>query len=174
VRPFERLRPHKKPTKPVTGRAVLFALVGFFGVVIAINAVMAVLAVRTMPGTESDTPYQDGIGYNAEIAAAHDQAARGWRVAGRVDRGGDGRATVTVEAHDSGGAPLPGLAFTARLVRPTDKRIDRIVPLIERGRGRYVGEAADVSPGLWLVEFEADQGAGGIPMFRSNNRITLD
>jgi len=180
MRPYERLRAGElaardpDPTladKPLSGRTVLFALLGFFGVVIGVNVVMAALAIGTMPGLENETPYQAGIGYNAEIGAARAQAARGWKVASHVDRDADGRAAVMVEARDSDGAPVPGLAVTVRLVRPTDKRADRTVWLGEREAGTYLGAAADVAPGVWDVELEA--GRGSQRMFRSKNRVTL-
>ena len=84
MRPYERLRAGEWTArdhdaqladKPLSGRTVLFILLGFFGVVIGVNAVMAALAIGTMPGLENETPYQAGIGYNAEIGAARAQAA---------------------------------------------------------------------------------------------------
>ena len=82
-----------------------------------------------------------------------------------------GHAAVTVDARDANSAPLPGLAVTVRLIRPTDQRGDRLATLNERETGRYVGEAADVAEGLWDVEIEA--GRGEERLYRSKNRITL-
>jgi nitrogen fixation protein FixH len=132
---------------------------------------MMALAIGTMPGLENETPYRAGIGYNAEIDAARTQAALHWKVASHVDRAADGRASVTVEARDSEGAPVPGLAVMVRLVRPTDKRADRTVSLRERETGVYLGAAADVAPGVWDIELEAERGSQR--MFRSKNRVTL-
>ena len=179
MRPFERLRAHAVATPPaaaaaagtIDGRTVLLSLLTFFGVVIGANIVMATLAIRTMPGTEVESPYLAGIKYNSEIIAAREQAGRGWRMASHVDRDADGRAIVRVEAQDRDGAPLTGLAVTVRLARPTDKHADRIVALTERAGGSYVGETADVVAGVWDLEFEADR--GDRRMFRSKNRVTL-
>jgi nitrogen fixation protein FixH len=150
----------------------LWSLLGFFGVVIGANVVMTTLAIRTMPGLEVESPYIAGLKYNAEIAAARAQAARGWRIGSHVERNPGGRAVVTVEARDRNGAPLTGLAMTVRLARPADKRADRFVALTERGRGGYRGEAGEVVAGVWDVEIEADRGAER--MFRSKNRVTLN
>jgi nitrogen fixation protein FixH len=79
---------------------------------------------------------------------------------------------VTIEARDRDGTPLPGLALSVRLARPTDKRADRAFTLGERSAGRYFGEASDVSAGIWDLEVEADR--GGERLFRSRSRITLD
>jgi nitrogen fixation protein FixH len=156
----------------LSGRTVLLSLVGFFAVVIGVNVTMMTLAISTMPGTEVESPYLPGIKYNAEISAAHAQDARGWRMTSHVDRTGDGRVVVTIEARDRDGAPLPGLGLSVRLARPTDKRADRAFTLGERSAGRYFGEASDVAAGIWDLEVEADR--GGERLFRSRSRITLD
>jgi nitrogen fixation protein FixH len=156
----------------LSGRTVLFSLIGFFAVVIGVNVTMMTLAISTMPGTEVESPYLAGIKYNSEISAARAQEARGWRMTSHVERAGDGRAVVTLEARDSDGALLTGLALSVRLARPTDRRADRAVSLGERSAGRYAGEANDVAAGIWDLEVEADR--GGERLFRSRNRITLD
>jgi nitrogen fixation protein FixH len=180
VRPFERLRA-RGPTAgtaaasssgPLTGRMVLLSLLGFFGVVIGANVALTALAISTMPGTEVENPYLAGIKYNDEIAAAREQAGRGWKMTSRVRRDAGGRAAVAVEARDPTGAPLTGLAVTVRLARPTDQRADRGIVLTEHGGGSYSGEAGDVVAGVWDLEIEADRGARR--MFRSKNRVTLD
>jgi nitrogen fixation protein FixH len=158
--------------RPLSGRTVLLSVLAFFGVVIGVNAVMATLAIVTMPGLETEKPYQAGIGYNTEIEAARAQAARHWKVASRIDRDAGGRAAVTVEARDGNGALLGGLTVTVRLVRPTDQRADRTISLGEREMGTYLGEAADVAPGAWDVELDANRGSERL--FRSRNRVTLE
>jgi nitrogen fixation protein FixH len=156
----------------LSGRTVLFSLIGFFAVVIGVNVTMMTLAISTMPGTEVESPYLAGIRYNSEISAARAQEARGWHLTSHVDRAGDGRAVVVIEARDRGGAPLTGLARSVKLARPTDQRADRTFSLGERTAGRYAGEASDVAAGIWDLEVEADR--GGERLFRSKNRITLD
>ncbi len=157
--------------RALSGRTVLLSLLGFFGIVIAANGALVAFAIGTMPGLETEKPYQAGIGYNAEIAVARAQAGRGWMVVSRVVRDPSGHAAVTVDARDANSAPLPGLGVTVRLIRPTDQRADRLATLNERETGRYVGEAADVAEGLWDVEIEA--GRGEERLYRSKNRITL-
>jgi len=158
-------------TRPLTGRTVLFCLLAFFGVVIGVNMVMMKLAIDTLPGTEVDSAYRASLAFNSEISAAREQAARNWRVAAHVERSLDGHATVQVEAHDRDGAPVSGLAFSGRLMRPIDKRADRALALAERESGIYRGGAADVAPGQWDLVIEADR--GGERLFLSRNRVML-
>jgi nitrogen fixation protein FixH len=158
--------------RPLTGRAVLVSLLGFFAVVIGVNGVMMALAIGTMPGLESEKPYQTGVTYNAEIETARAQAARRWTVASQVGRDAHGRATVRVEARDADRAPVGGLAVTVRLIRPTDQRSDHATWLGEREPGTYLGEVADVAPGVWDVELNAARVSERL--FRSRNRIILE
>jgi nitrogen fixation protein FixH len=171
--PHERLRAETAvASRPLTGRMVLISLFGFFGVVMGINGVMIALAIGTMPGLESEKPYQAGIGYNAEIATARAQAARHWTVATHITHDTSQRASIKVEPRDADGAPVSGLMVTVRLMRPTDQRADRALSLQERDMGTYLGETADVAPGTWNIEIEA--GRGSARLFRSRSRVALE
>jgi len=158
--------------RPLTGRAVLLCLLAFFGVVIGANMIMMKLAIDTLSGTEVDSAYKASLAYNAEIRAAHQQAARGWSVAVRAERSAIGAVGVRVEARDAVGVPLTGLTFSARLARPTDKRADRTAALAEREAGIYRGQILEVAPGQWDLVLEAER--GGERLFLSRNRVILE
>lgn len=157
--------------RPITGRAVLIYMLAFFGVIIAVNVVMMKLAIDTMPGLEVESSYSAGKAYNAEIAAAREQSARAWHVAGHVQHHEDGRTFLEVEARDRAGAPITGLMFSAELERPIDRRADRRLALTERGAGIYSGEASDLAPGQWELVLQAERGSERV--FLSKNRIEL-
>jgi nitrogen fixation protein FixH len=157
--------------RPLGGRIVLIWLASFFAVVIGVNALMAKLAIDTMPGTDVDSAYQAGNAYNAQISAARAQDARHWQVHGSIERRADGRAVVEVKARDSEGVPLKDLTFLAQLERPIDRRADRRLALTEREAGIYSGEAVDVASGQWDLVLEADSGSRRV--FLSRNRVLL-
>jgi nitrogen fixation protein FixH len=157
--------------RPITGRTVLFWLLGFFGVVIAFNAVMVKFALDTLPGAEVASAYRASIRFNAEIARAKAQDARHWQIGAHVERAPGGRALVQVDARDANGTPLAGLVFTARFSRPTDARADRTVPLGERGSGVYRGAVDDVAAGQWDLVIQAERGKERV--FLSRNRVVL-
>ncbi len=157
--------------RTLTGGTVLLYLLAFFGVVIGVNVTMMKLAIDTLPGTEVDSPYAVGNAYNQEIEAARMQAARHWQVAAHVERRPDGAAVVRIDARDATDAPVSGVAFTARLARPADKRYDREVSLSERESGVYRGDAPDVMPGQWDLIIEANRGSERL--FLSRNRMVL-
>jgi nitrogen fixation protein FixH len=158
--------------KPLTGRKVLIMLVAFFGVVFGVNFLMMKLAIQTLPGTEVDSAYSASLAYEKEIAAAHDQNVRAWKVSAHIQRGADGGATVQVEARDNSGVPMSGLNFQGRFERPTDRRADQPVGMAEVGSGIYRGSAALIAPGQWDLVLEGD--AAGQRMFLSKNRVLLN
>jgi nitrogen fixation protein FixH len=158
--------------RPLTGRKVLFMLIAFFGVVIGVNLIMMKLAIQTLPGTEVDSAYSASLAYEGEIAAAHDQNTRNWKVDARVRRGPDGGATLQVEARDDSGKPMSGLKFQGRFQRPTDSRADQPIALAEVASGVYRGSAPLIAPGQWDLVLEGD--AAGQRMFLSKNRVFLN
>jgi nitrogen fixation protein FixH len=164
-------RPSTSP-KPLTGRKVLFMLLAFFGVVIGVNAIMAKLAIQTLPGTEVDSAYSASLAYENEIAAAHDQTVRNWKVDAHIQRGPDGGATLQVEARDSSGLAMTGLNFQGHFERPADRRADQAVALAEVASGVYRGSAPLIGPGQWDLVLEGD--AAGRRLFLSKNRVLLN
>ena len=164
-------RPSVSP-KPLTGGKVLFMLVAFFGVVIGVNMIMMRLAIQTLPGTEVDSAYSASLAYEKEIAAAHDQNARNWKVDAHIQRGADGGATLQVEARDNSGKPMSGLKFQGRFERP-----DRPARRSAGGAGgnghRHLSRHAPlIAPGQWDLVLEGE--AAGRRMFLSKNRVLLN
>src|SRR4029077_5255063 len=158
--------------KSLTGRKVLFMLVGFFGVVIGVNMIMMRLAIETLPGTEVDSAYSASLAYENEIAAAHDQSVRNWKVDAHIQRSADGGATLQVDARDNSEKPMTGLKFQGRFERPTDRRADQPVALAETGVGVYCGNAPALADGQWDLVLEGV--AAGRRMFLSKNRVVLN
>ncbi len=147
-------------------------MIRFFGVVFAVNGVMMKLAIQTLPGTEVDSAYSASLAYENEIAAAHDQNERNWKVDAHIQREADGGTRLRVEVHDNDGLSLAGLRFQARLERPTDRRADQPITLAEVESGIYLGDTTSIAPGQWDLVLEGD--AAGRRMFLSKNRVLLN
>jgi nitrogen fixation protein FixH len=156
--------------KEVTGRMVLICLVAFFAVVAAVNAVMTGAALSTFSGLEEESPYQEGLLFDREITAAEAQQARHWQVDAEVARRDGATASIAISARDAGGAALAGLAATAALVHPTDRRRDRDLEMTEDAPGHFTG-TSEAGSGQWDVIIELSR--DGARMFRSKNRIVL-
>ncbi len=82
---------------------------------------MATYAAKTFSGVDANDPYDSGLAYNKDIAAAKAQAALGWTV--DLNRANDaGLTQLTVNVKDKDGKPVGGLDVHAFLL-PGDAEI---------------------------------------------------
>lgn len=155
----------------LSGRRVLGYLLTFFAVVFAVNGTMIMLAIDTLPGVEVDSAYRASLAFNSEVSRAQQQAARNWHVTAHVERSGGGNAQLRLEARDAQDMRLGGVAFSARLARPTDQREDRVFRITEPEAGIYRGDTQNVGPGQWELVIEGMRGTDRV--FLSRNRLVL-
>jgi len=160
----------RKPARELTGRVVLFWLLGFFGVVFAVNAALVQAATSTFGGLETGSSYKAGLMFTQELASAQRQDARHWHVDGTLTRDRAGDAVLEFSARDRQGAALTGLTALARLAHPADARLDHAIPLNRTGAGAFHGEV-QAQPGQW--ELIVDLYRGDDRLFRSRSRVTL-
>lgn len=161
----------RKKTREITGRTVLFSLIGFFAVVMGVNAVLVKAATSTFGGVEVSSSYKAGLMFKDEVAQANRQEGRHWLVAGKLTRDGAGEAVLDVTAKDGAGVPLSGLRVVARLAHPADERQDRVITLDRIGSGEFRG-TAQAQSGQWelLLDLYRDEER----VFRSRSRVTLN
>ncbi|MFM2041734.1 MAG: putative nitrogen fixation protein fixH [Pseudomonadota bacterium] len=127
-----------------------WVFVGAMGIVLAVNAVMVTVAVKTFTGLTVEKPYERGIAYNRVLDAQQRQDALGWQVAADMDVAADGltgRLLLTVR--DAGGGAVDALAVEARLVRPVEVIDDVPLFFTPAGDGRYVATVTLPRPGQW-------------------------
>lgn len=160
--------PAKEP-KGLTGRTVLFALVAFFAVVSTVNAIMMTLAIKTMPGADVKSAYEASQTYNAEIARAAEQQARGWNADVSLDRGGE--RGLTIRLTDRSGAPVQGLSLKTRLAHPADRNSDIVAQAREIAPGVYAANLAAAHGGAWDLVLEGREADREV--YKSRSRIRL-
>jgi nitrogen fixation protein FixH len=155
----------------LTGRHVFYILLGFFGVIFAVNGVFAFYAVTGFSGVETKNAYEAGLTFDRDIKAAREQNERGWKVA--VERGtaGDGSESFKVVPKDNEGNALTGLSVSAQFKRPVDAALDRKASLKEVESGVYETAVALPARGQWIFELTAQRGER--ELFRSRNRIMV-
>ncbi len=107
-------------------------LVAFFGIVVAVNVLMATLATRTFSGTVVDNSYVASQQFNGWLAAGRAQRALGWSA--RIDL--DGARHVRV----IGRIPL-GAAITAVAFHPLGRVADMPLSFSAGRDGSYVSQA---------------------------------
>ena len=160
---------HRK-TRELTGRHVLFCLLGFFGVVFAVNAVLVKAATSTFGGVETSSSYKAGLMFEQDVARAGRQDDLHWQVGGKIARDKAGEAVLDISARDAKGIPLTGITAQARLAHPADERLDHMIALDRTNAGLFHGEA-QAQPGQWelIVDLYRDE----MRVLRSRSRVTL-
>ncbi len=122
-------------TRTFTGRHMWMVMVAFFGVVVAVNLVMARFAVSTFSGTVVDNSYVASQEFNGWLAQARTQKALGWSVAVTVDA-----ARHVVVTTQTGAYPIA--AVTAVASHPLGRIPDQPLRFDAAGPGRFVSRAA--------------------------------
>lgn len=163
--------PHgnKPEGRPLTGLGVLAILLGSFAVIAAVNSAMVYYALSTFSGEVDPHPYEHGLAYNKDIAAAVAQEARHWQVSAEVTGKGTMR-TVEAAFRDGTARAISGLHVTARLEFATDMIRDRSVTLSETAPGAYSG-TLPLAGGNWELILRAER--DGKQLFVSHNRIMV-
>jgi nitrogen fixation protein FixH len=164
------MRPAKKP-RELTGRHVLFWVLGFFGAVFVVNGIMVRAATSTFGGLETQSSYKAGLMFEQEVAKAERQQALQWQVDGKLVRDREGEAVLDVSVRDAQGAPVSGLSADATLAHPADSRLDHVIHLNRIGAGAFRG-ADRAPPGQW--ELIVDFYFGDERVYRSRSRVTLN
>ena len=157
-----------RPPRVLTGRMVLFCLVAFFGIVIAVNAVMVRVAVSSFSGVETESAYKAGLSFKNDVAAAHAQDARHWSVNASLEQGETNRVVIT--ARDDKAGVIAGLKPDVRLAHPTDKRRDVPLEFIELTPGQFQS-LTPMPKGQWDLVIGLKRETETV--FRSKSRISL-
>ena len=133
-------------TRELTGRHVLFITLSAFGVIIAVNLVMAFLAVGSFPGLEVKNSYVASQQFDRERAA---QQNLGWTA--KASQEG---SQIVIEIVDTTGAHPVLRDFSATIGRPTHKR-DDVTPQFEQAGGGIYRAPLKLEPGAWNIHVQA-------------------
>ncbi len=125
-----------------TGKRMAAIFVGGFGVVIAVNLIMASIAVGSFHGTVVDNSYVASQHYNGWLKQAAASKALGWQAA--PQRRADGRVMVETIAVPA------GAKLTATAERPLGEREDTPLTFQPDGPGRWVSHES-LGQGRWQV-----------------------
>lgn len=159
-------RPHG-----LTGRHVLFILLGFFGSIATADGLLVWSALSTWSGTEATNAYRAGQLYNGELAHARAQAALGWQVESTVQRNADDLASIRVTIADRKTEPVTAVRVTGTLQRPTDKRADHPFELVPTEPGTYVADVSGLPAGQWDLSVDVNHGVDRL--YRRITRVVL-
>jgi nitrogen fixation protein FixH len=147
----------RKPFE-LKGSHVLIIILAFFGVTIGVNIGFATMAVRSFPGEDAQSPYQQGLHYNKMLQARRDQATLGWSSNVAIAPAKDG-ALLIVTFTDSRKQPVTGLKLDGALRRPASGKYDVPLRFTAGENGRYSASLPAIEPGLWDLRATATGGA---------------
>ncbi len=135
------------PARPFTGRHMTAILVGFFGVVVAVNITMARLASGTFGGTVVENSYVASQKFNGWLADARRQDQLGWATPLSLDTA----RRVTV------GVPGAGFVVTGTAHHPLGRAPDIALRFVTEN-GRLV-TTTPLPAGRWQVRLQVRRGA---------------
>jgi len=150
--------------KPFTGRHMLFAMLAFFGVVIAVNLTMAMLASKSWTGLVVKNSYVASQAFNRELEQAKLQHARGWTGAISYTQG-----AIELKLTDSHDAPVVLRDVMVLVGRPAFEQLDHRLPMQDFGNGVYRVDDA-LTAGVWQVSIRGKSTAGD---YRLDTRLTI-
>lgn len=127
-----------------TGRHMLLAMGGFFGVVIAVNVGIAVLSSGTWTGLVVENSYVASQEYQEKLDAHYAQQALGWTA--HFEYAG-GRAELILTDRD--GKPVALGGPTLQLSRPIGTKHDATLTLAPLPGEAGYGADIDLAPGAW-------------------------
>ncbi len=142
----------------ITGRHVLFGVLGFFGVIFAANGALVYFAIDSWPGLDVEGAYERGLNYNDTLQAAERQRKLNWR--SRVTVTDGPRQTVRVYITGGDGNPVSGLSVAAAIRRPATEGSDQRLSLNETAPGIYSAAVSLPLAGIWRVAVEAQAKTG--------------
>ncbi len=130
-----------------TGWHMLVILLAFFGVVIAVNLVMARLALSTFSGEVVANSYVASQHFNGWLDKAKAESALGWKAPMAL---ADDRLTVAMI--DNRGNPLAGAQLSGEATHPLGATTDLRLRFVENRPGVY---SARLPAGRWQIRMMA-------------------
>lgn len=130
---------------PFTGKHMTAILVGFFGVVIAVNLLMASFATSTFGGIVVENSYVASQEFNRWLGDAKRQRALGWDAV--VTWRPDNRLAVQLS-----GVPA-GAEVTALAHHPLGRLPDREIAFAANGEDRFLS-MSELPAGRWFLRLE--------------------
>ncbi len=129
----------------LTGFKVLMIALGFFGVIVGVNIVLAWQAVATFPGIETASSYQASQEFDETRAA---QEALGWTVAPRY---ADKVLEIEITGPDGGPAEISSMVALVGWATSTK---DDVTPEFTRN-GAVYATPLDLPDGNWNIRLKA-------------------
>jgi nitrogen fixation protein FixH len=145
-------------TRRFTGWHMATILITFFGVVVAVNLIMARYAIGTFGGTVVDNSYVASQNYNRWLAEADQQAKLGWTH--KIDLDPKRRVIVSVVKD---GVPLNNLTATGVAIHPVGQAPSITLGFAPSAPGALLSQQS-LPVGRWRVRLTLRRGADTVKL----------
>jgi nitrogen fixation protein FixH len=140
--------------------------IAFFGVIISVNVLLAVVSATSWTGMVVPDSYVAGQTYEAERVAHDAQQAAGWRADLTYEAG-----IARLHIVDGDNHPVDLGSVTLQVNRPVGGHEDQVLQLTQKAVGDY--EATfHLAPGLWEAQVTAPETTKG--PFTSVTRFVVE
>lgn len=167
------MKEEELPTR-ITGRHVLLAMIGFFGLIIAVNVAFVFLAVGSFPGEKVEKSYYQGLNYNDTLAERARQADIGWRLLLVSTPTAEAPPLIEVKLLSREGGPVFGANLTGKIVRPANDIGLQSLEFTALPGGLYRSTPpVPLGGGAWDLEVVARERDGEQPALTATARIVI-
>jgi nitrogen fixation protein FixH len=157
--------------KALRGVHVLWMLIAFFALVIAVDAFFIARAVATFPGEQVKNSYVLGLDYNREVERRERQRDLGWRAeAGIASEAGQ---SLVVRLRSRADEPVSGLNMSARVFSAAAAGVDEKIDLQERSPGEYVAPVSLPAKARVEIAVSALRAGEAAPIFETTKTLVV-
>jgi nitrogen fixation protein FixH len=157
--------------KALRGVHVLWMLIAFFALIIAVDAFFIVRAVATFPGEQVKNSYVLGLDYNREVERRERQREIGWRAEAGISSGGG--QSLVVRLKSSANEPVSGLNLSARVFSAAAGGSDETIALQERGAGEYAASVSFPARARVEIAVSALRPGEAAPVFEATKTLVV-
>ena len=158
----------ERPGKELKGWHVLLIMLGFFGVMFAVNGVFLFHAITSFPGEDIKKSYVQGLTYNDTLAERAAQANLGWRAEAGMRDG-----QLIVRLHDAEDRPLSNQLVIGELRRLATHQDDQVLTFQPTLSGEYAVEMEAMAAGQWLLRVSVLDADGEDVLFRVEKTLLM-
>ncbi len=157
-----------RPKKELTGRHVLYWMVGFFAIMFVVNGIFLFHAITSFPGEDVKKSYLQGLTYNQTLDARARQVDLGWQAEIGVTDG-----TLILQLDDKYDVPVSGHEVIGSLRRPATQRADISLHFNAGRNGVYTADTGAIEPGRWDVRLNVSDPDTGQIVFSARKTIIV-
>ena len=139
--------------KKITGFHASLMFIAFFGVVAAVNFLMAGFAISSFGGTVVDNSYVASQKYNQWLEEGREQIAHGWSV-GKPERAGD---KLVLAVQNEAGQPLANAEIAIIAQHPVGRTESFNLSFSETASGQYQSNE-NIPAGRWKLKISIING----------------